>query len=207
MIMYHHYAPYIRRFSNRDIDTQMDRIYSSQKRTKWCWAAAIQMALRYYGFSIPQEHLATDVCGLNSWGNAGNCPAYPEEITRSLSFCIDQDIYRYCVNAPINRGKPNIRLLMTELCNNQRPVIVAYRNPDGRSAHAILLTGCEWIEKNGRVHLDKLYARDPWLTSINRRRKGRVTINNDELRSFLNSIFAHWYVDIEKEYRYNHWVV
>ncbi len=175
---------------------QMNQVYVPQEKDQWCWSACIAMILDYYGIYVTQEILAQDICGIDRFGYPVNCPAYPFEISQSLGIK-GTDSYGsfFTISAPLYIYRPDILELIEELIND-RPIMVAYYNPDHKSSHAIVLTGCKYEVRGDTIYLTHIYARDPAKTYLNINNNGRRVISN--VNAFLNSIHSYWYITVYK---------
>ena len=179
---------------------KMNQVYASQKKDKWCWSASISMVLDSHDLAVSQEVIARDICGVDFFGNSRNCPASPFQISRSINVNGTDALGRnFRVIAPLRKNRPDIFALINEL-KNDRPVIVAYYNPDFKSSHAIVITGCKFIVKNGVTYLTKLYVRDPWKTSETQLTNGRRVIG--KVDAFFNVIHSYWYIQVQKQQNY-----
>lgn len=170
----------------------MNTVYAKQQSEYLCWAASITNILKAYGiYNITQQQFATRICGVKA-----NCPATNYDISRSLNFSgYDQNGYYFEVKAPLGYYKPNLSRLFEEI-DLKKPVLVAYQYPNMQMGHAVLITGCEYQIRNGRKYITKLILRDPSPDIINQIYNGRKEIT--DVTGFLNSIYAHWFVNVYK---------
>lgn len=172
----------------------LNQVYAHQNKTQWCWSASISMVLRYYGFEISQHEFAQQVCGVDIFGNPGNCPAYPTEISRALNvYGNDDNGKAFAVEAPLRSGSPDLSFMLEQLLCD-RPIIIGYYNPDFRSGHAVVITGCRCEDIGGTTYIRQLYVRDPWKDAANIIHRGRKVIDN--VPEFLSRVHSHWYVEV-----------
>jgi hypothetical protein len=121
-----------------------------QEMSNWCWAACIEMVLRYYGANIPQERIVSE-----AFGGEYNLPGSLRKILRSLNrkWFVDPDEL-WLVKADSRTATP--ATAAEDLANNE-PLII------GTLGHAMVLTDIGYRRSwfgGGQV----LYAlvRDPW---------------------------------------------
>ena len=180
------------------ISTQiLNAVYAYQEKEYWCWTASITNILRAYGIrNISQEDFAQNICGVDLWGNACNCPATTYEITRSLNFRGHDQYYSpFRVEAPLHLTQPKIDKLYEEL-SAKRPILVAYGANYVQMGHAVIITGCECEIRGGGTYVTKLFLRDPAPNALNKLFNGRKEVT--DVPAFLKTVYAHWYVSIYK---------
>lgn len=174
----------------------MNAVYAYQQKEYWCWTASITNILRAYGINnVSQEQFAQNICGVDLWGNACDCPATNYEVTKSLNFRgTDQNFRSFEIKAPLNEFSPNIDRLYKELSEN-KPVLVAYKT-NTFIGHAVAVTGCECEVRNGTTYVTKLFIRGPSPDTINKICNGKKEVK--DVQAFLKRIYAHWYVAVYK---------
>lgn len=170
-----------------------DSIYSHQLGNNLCWAACIEMNLRYKGFEFPQLELASHTCGTDAWGNPYDCPATHEQLTRHLNIQWQEDGFCYYITAPLRMGSPNLSMLLEQL-QSGNPVIVAYQTPNMPIGHAVNITAVDGYWLNGRYYIQNVIIRDP---DSNRQNVAAHGYQVKDARTFLSTITAYWIIDIQ----------
>jgi hypothetical protein len=169
------------------ISNSFNFVYAEQKNTKWCWAACIQMILNYYGVEITQSQVVYRTFGANTGGNLPNWAGDIYSIHANLNnWNIDNSGKKYVVSAACYRGAPNKDWLIEELSNGY-PVFIGYNT--GSGGHAVLITACTYLFKNGQSEIQTLTVRDPWPGN------NIMIYNGYDLAS---KIQAHWYIRVTK---------
>ena len=168
---------------------EMDFVSAAQGSSQWCWAAAIQMVLRYHGVSITQQQIVARSYGTDPWGNLPNWSGSFGIITRNLNnWSIDNYGQEYAVGAVFGWGAPPAAVLIEEL-HNGRPMIISYRDSPV-SAHAVVVTAATF-SRSGLIH--SIVVRDPWPTPANVLNKGRIEYDGSALAA---AIQAHWRISV-----------
>lgn len=180
-------------FSGVDTNS-FNEVYAHQRNTQWCAAACIEMIAKHHGIDVAQEDLAKKHCGVDVNGNAYNCPAPLDVISRNLNFCTFQyDWAKFCISSSMHSGRPDGNRIIQEM-QNGNPVVIAYKNQGSNVGHAVLITGVEWLYQNGRPVIQTLILRDPWPSVENIMNLGKRKIQGP--RQFASNIYAHWYVRV-----------
>lgn len=167
--------------------------YTRQYRTNWCYAACIEMIMRYNGIAIFQEDVAVRTCKTNAFSDRTNCPASILQISERLNLCgTDRLGKSYCVDGIQYKGHPTAEWLIGEM-RNHRPVMVAIKG--NTIGHVVLITGIEWrILPSGKKQIFKMFIRDPWLDGDNAIHQGKRVITNPH--AFMQRVYTFWDVYI-----------
>ena len=172
---------------------KMNYTASTQNNTQWCWAASIQMVLRYYGVYVTQEQIVKRSFGVTRNGQLPNRTASPELITANLNkWGVDNRGQRYRVQATWGRHAPHPDMLIREM-KADRPVIIGYEGEDG--GHAVVITAVGIANTNRGPAIEEIVVRDPWPSRRNVRRKGRVVYPGIDL---ANRIGDYWFIRVYK---------
>lgn len=166
-------------------------VYAHQKKPNLCWAACIEMVSRYYGISVSQNEFAKQYCGVDFWGNAKDCPASVDVITKSLNWCYKT----HCIGTTAFYGSPDLNYLFA-LIESGQPIIVAYSQGEYMPGHAVLITGLSYIKKGFTNEIQSIVVRDPDPNKYNRLLNGRKEYSNPQ--AFLGKIYAWWYPTVSK---------
>jgi len=161
----------------------VDRIAVAQEESMWCWAAAIQTVLHYYGVTISQQQIVARI-----YGTALNEPASDAAISASLNgWAFDCHGRKVVIRSRIATGPPSLNVLMNEVARG-RPILVTANPAASSIGHAVVLTAATHI---GRCVTSLVY-RDPWPSLENCANAGRVEISGAAVTHFLSSIQSHW---------------
>lgn len=172
---------------------KMNYTTSTQNNTQWCWAASIQMVLKYYGIYVSQEQIVRRTFGTKRNGQLPNFTASPEVITANLNkWGIDNKGQHYRVQAIWGHNAPPPYLLLKEMKAN-RPVIIGYESEQG--GHAVVLTAVGFVETRRGPAIEEIVVRDPWPSRRNRRRKGRIVYDGLQL---ADKIGDYWFIKVQK---------
>ncbi|HAS41410.1 MAG TPA: hypothetical protein DCS93_13075 [Microscillaceae bacterium] len=172
---------------------KMNYTASTQNNTQWCWAASIQMVLRYYGVYVTQEQIVERTFGVKRNGQLPNLTASPEIITANLNkWGVDNKGQKYRVKAVWGQNAPAPNVLLKEMKAN-RPVIIGYEGPQG--GHAVVVTAVGYADTRRGPAIEEIIVRDPWPSRRNQRRKGRVVYDGADL---ANRIGDYWIIRVYK---------
>ncbi len=172
---------------------KMNYTASVQNNTQWCWAASIQMVLRYYGVYVTQEQIVARTFGTKRNGQLPNLTASPEVITANLNkWGVDNRGQKYRVQAFWGQNAPAPNVLLKEMKAN-RPVIIGYEGPQG--GHAVVVTAVGYQDTRSGTAIEEIIVRDPWPSRRNRRRRGRVVYDGIDL---ANRIGDYWIIRVYK---------
>ncbi|EAY31875.1 hypothetical protein M23134_01904 [Microscilla marina ATCC 23134] len=172
---------------------KMNYTASVQNNTQWCWAASIQMVLKYYGVYVTQEQIVQRSFGVKRNGQLPNLTASPELITANLNkWGVDNRGQRYRVQATWGRNAPHPDMLLKEM-RAKYPVIIGYEGENG--GHAVVITAVGILDTQQGPAIEEIVVRDPWPSRRNRRRKGRVVYPGEDL---ANRIGDYWFIRVQK---------
>jgi hypothetical protein len=168
---------------------------ASQQKDQWCWAASIQMIFNYYGVNISQDQIVARSYGQDpATGELPDWPGSFQIITQNLNnWSVDNNGIPYTVGASLFWQAPSPVYLIQEL-TQQRPVLIAYMSGPN-TQHAVVITGCSYIQTSNGPFIQTVIVRDPWPSQENILNKGRVEYPGINL---ANSITAHWYVRVAR---------
>ena len=173
---------------------RFDYTYSSQRNSEWCWAAAIQMVLNYYGVRISQEDIVARSFGVDP--RTGTLPDWPgsfQVISANLNgWSIDEGGSRYMVSSQIGWGAPPPAFLLNEVAN-QRPVILAYMSTP-TSGHAVVATAVSYTPSYSGPIIQSIIVRDPWPSGVNIANNGRVEYPGYMLASHMTT---YWIIRVQ----------
>lgn len=171
---------------------RIDFVAAAQRNSQWCWAAAIQMVLNYYGVNVLQEQIVARTYGTDPYGHLPDSAGRLETISLSLNnWSIDNAGRTYVVRSTLNWGAPSPAILLQEL-RQGHPVIVSYLSSP-TTAHAVIVTGAQVVQSPTGPVLQSLVVRDPWPSSQNVTTRGRVEYPSTQLVPFMQ---AYWYVRV-----------
>lgn len=168
---------------------KVDNTFDFQNTPVWCWAATIQMALRYYGFDITQPEIVQRTFGA-AIPTTGNWIQMTQNLNYLGRASNGRDIL---VSATVYFGSPSAEAIINHL-KQKKPVIMAFSNPATFSGHAILITAVEYYFIRNKAFITQLTIRDPFpydQTHVNA--KGKVTIPNNITPTNI------WLVDATEE--------
>jgi hypothetical protein len=166
---------------------------SSQDNSNWCWAAAIEMILKYYGVKIEQEQIVARSYGMDPYGRLPNWTGSFQVITANLNnWNVDNSGRPYVVSAGLYPGAPTPAYLIREL-DMGRPVLVGYASGPG-TGHAVVITACSYVPTPQGPYIQTLVVRDPWPSDDNIANLGRVEYPG---RVLAQRMMAHWYVRVQ----------
>lgn len=131
--------------------------FEFQQDPVWCWAACIQLALRYCGFDITQQEIVQRTFGTVIPSTAGWV-----QITQNLNYVgPDATGAPHVVSASAFSGSPSGEVIVNHL-EEDKPIILAYNNPGTFIGHAVVVTGIGYRVLANRIVIDELFLRDPF---------------------------------------------
>lgn len=173
---------------------QFDYSYSAQRSSQWCWAAAIQMVLSYYGVPVSQEEIVARSYGMSGDGRLPDWPGSFEVITANLNnWGIDVNGAQYVVQAQLGWGAPPAPVLLDEVSNG-RPMIIGYVTGP-QTSHAVVATGASYYPSAYGPMVQTVIVRDPWPSEANRATNGRTEYPGAALASQMN---AYWIIRVAR---------
>lgn len=185
-------------FNQYFIGVQPNKIkyfYAEQENDYLCWAASVQMVLKYYGMDISQKKLVE----LISKGKQcyPNCPENFSSVVEVLDNYIYNNSFLLKLNAIY--GLPNVNSLISDL-ENEHPVIIGIIEDEStKIGHAVVLTNLEYvIGFNGLPYISKLYVLDPWSSQENRNNNGIKEYKGEYMSIILNQYLTIRFHEIIK---------
>jgi hypothetical protein len=164
-------------------EEKMNYYAATQIGEQWCWAAAIQMVLNYYGVAIGQRQIVAKTYGIFPNGDLPDLPASFDRIHSNLNYWSHDNFGKcYSVKSDFYSGYPNAGWLVNEL-REERPVIVIKKVTE-EAMHAVVITAVEYYVINGGVQINNIIVRDPWASDENILRRGRVELSGIEAALF-----------------------
>jgi hypothetical protein len=145
------------------VPTAKFKLYvARQKKTNWCWAAAIQMVLHLHGVRVRQADLVRYV-----YGHEGNVRANGWQIMKVLNVTA-KDVNGRPVRIVSQARVPRQRVVLADLKEGY-PLLVGLRNPRF-GGHAYVLTAAYYrIGAGNQIAITHVVLRDPWPTNPSRR--------------------------------------
>lgn len=183
------------------IQTQdFNYVASSQQTQMWCWAACIEMVLRYYGVNVSQQDIVARTFGTDGMGNPPPFGASIGIITANLNnWGIDRNGTRYTVRASVTPSMiPDDRFL-NEL-NQRKPLIIAY-GPNINSGHVVVLTAASYLPTPQGPRIRTFVVRDPFPNPFTIQTMGRVEYLNfapPQQGGIPAPIQAVWFIDVQR---------
>jgi len=176
----------------------LNYVVSSQRTPMWCWAACIEMVLKYHKVDITQEDIVTRTFGTNWMGNPPPFGATIDIITRNLNnLSVDRKGLKYFVQAQVLPSMMQDEEFLNEL-NLQKPIIIAY-GPTINSGHVVVLTAASFIQTPQGSKIKTFVVRDPYPTEQTIQTCGKIEYNNFALPQnggLPAPIQAVWFVDV-----------
>jgi hypothetical protein len=170
---------------------KFDYDYSEQQNSQWCWAASIQMILKYYGVEVSQDEIVQRSYGSDPLGNLPNWPGSWQTITANLNnWGVDDNGSQYVVSAQMGAGPPHPGVLLQEL-SQEHPVLLAYMSTPN-SGHAVVGTAASYTPP-GMVNT--IVVRDPWPSAQNKLNNGRNEYDGAVLASRMQ---MYWIIRVNK---------
>ncbi len=176
--------------------SQFNEVFAEQQNSQWCWAAAIQMILQYYGVDVSQRDIVYRTYGSDNVGRLPNRPASFETITDNLNtLAIDRDGEQYVIRASVGYGIPDPATLVDEL-RNERPVLIGYQTGP-YTGHAVVATAVSFLGSLDYPRLQTIVVRDPRRTGDRYYGERSAVPGRAEYdASMLRAINVYWYVRV-----------
>ncbi len=182
------------------LSRRFDHVAASQRTPVWCWAAGIEMVLRYYGLMVPQEDIVARTYGTDWRGRPLETPASLEAITSNLNHAgVDRVGRRYAVRAKMMTD-PTTDDVLRDLAQG-KPLILAVVSGSG-SGHIVVVTAASvsWMPEGPRLRT--LVARDPFATPLTIPTRGRAEYSLDAppgQGGLPGRVTAVWSIDVTVE--------
>ncbi len=138
------------------LDLQQAQTY--QHANEWCWAACISMVFDYYGHTVSQERIVSEV-----WGQIVNMPGQPGQILGSLNRRWKDDDGELFTSRGDSISANNFNAVKD--LQNDQPLII------GALGHAMVLTALtgDTNVQTGAWQIVQAVVRDPWPGNGGRR--------------------------------------
>ena len=137
------------------IPTDVMVFYATEQRgSNWCWAASAQMALATQSVDVSQEGIVRGLFG-SLVDSPGGVPHF-----FGLTGPYRSRVGVMHVTCELGQGPPTMELLIEALRQN-RPVILAYANPDSDIGHAVVATAVICRDGSHGNQLIEVVVRDP----------------------------------------------
>lgn len=147
-------------------DSRLRASFQAQSSPAWCWAASVQIALRYYGIDIDQPTLLKHTFGALPPAD-GNLLADSQRLNQV--FYWKGRRYIISVSPSPMSGHPLLpspwattpEAIVNHL-KRGRPILVGYASAH-YGLHTVLLTGVDYsLTASGKVQLHRLRVMDPY---------------------------------------------
>ena len=173
--------------------SKIDEIKTIQIKSGLCWAAGIQMLLKYENLTLMQEQIVGQVLD-PSWIDDYDRRIRGEEIedllrkikivVNSKTYKLDVTEYSDCISE---------KDILKEL-ERKKPILLSYdkhNNKNNSYGHIVVITGANYFVSNYIKTIRQLIVLDPEYTI------GTVkqTYENDNLKNILTSINVLWTID------------
>ncbi len=140
---------------------KMQPCYAEQEASQWCWAASIQMVMRFHGVNLAQSDIVRKSSGTDPRGRLPDWAASDQVITKNLQGSgVDLDGRRYSVECRFMPRAARPADMVSEL-RQGRPFIVGYM--EGRFlGHAVVVTAATYRPFKTGPRIDAIIVRDPY---------------------------------------------
>lgn len=151
---------------------------ATQRSDNWCWAACIEMVLRYQGVDITQEQIVKKV-----FGDLIDRPASADVIVNAAN--------GFYVNGKRIEarneyaGYVSAKSFIDDLAHKY-PVIIGLTMPGQNVGHAYVMTGITFREYGNTIYPQKVILRNPWPHYP--ARSSREELSWDEFKSRVHTI-------------------
>lgn len=175
-------------------------VASSQETQMWCWAACIEMVLRYHGVSINQKEIVARTFGTDVMGTPPPFGASLEIITANLNYSgIDRNRVSYMVRASLTPSMIPDELILSELAK-EKPLIIAY-GPNIYTGHVVVLTAASYMQTPEGRRIVSFVVRDPSPDPFLMQAMGKVEYLNyapPQQGGLPWPIQAIWFIDVQR---------
>ncbi len=177
-----------------------DFYYSAalQQKSEWCWAACIQMILKYYKVDITQQDIVARTWGVGPNGQLQNRAGEISQITDNLNkWSVDDCGTRYHVVSQQGIGNPSADTLLTEL-NKGKPVLLAIQLPGATLGHCVVAAGAKYVVRpDGTKNVISIIIFDPSPSRHNIQTRGMNEVPAADIASITK---CYWRVSAQKSY-------
>lgn len=171
----------------------MNKRFSTQRNSMWCWAAALQMVFRNYGLAVTQEMIVKRTFGIDKWGMLPNKPGDFMHITQHLNnWGFDRRGKHYLIKSALIPGAPPLDVIAEELIN-KRPILLSYQSRPQMN-HAVVITGAELVPEGTSLRMKTLIVRDPSPYPKNLKLNGRREYKPKDI---LTKAAAYWLIRVK----------
>lgn len=148
-------------------ESRIRRVTAEQERPQWCWAACIQMIMRYYNVRVSQKEIVRRSFGTDPYGNLPDLPGSLEMITRNVNgwgIENEADGKPYAVTCLLTTNPNMIPFVMHTGLEDNRPVLIGYNTESEGVGHAVVVTGITYTGtfEEGNYQITSITVRDPW---------------------------------------------
>lgn len=145
-------------------ESKFNSIYTTQRRSQWCWAACIEMVLKNFGLNVKQEDFVEKIYGLDCTTNQlpNRSAQSPNDVTRNLNGkFITKNSKTYHIQSHTTKGALDTNSLIKNL-KKEHPIIMFFLTPQG-GRHVAIITGIDIIDQPcGNKVLRNIHYRDPF---------------------------------------------
>ena len=189
------------------IDTDcINSITTTQERCDWCWAASIQIMLKYDGLIIAQKDIVSRIFELEPFDNGLDMRVTNEEITECLQKLEMKDEANktsYTIQTKVHSKSNSKNIILTEL-RKKRPVMLSFTTKDDNnevadviSAHIVVITGINYSIQKDKINIKTFMVLDP----AKNENFGRYEYVGEKSADLIESINAFWLIDVKNNYR------
>lgn len=138
------------------VNVRFESCHAQQQNENWCWAACVEMVLKYQNVNISQKEIVE-----RAFGADGNVTANGADIVRAASGWYYNGTY---INAKQEYLK-SVTSMIDDLAYHY-PIIIGLKDGyQGDIGHAYVLTHIYYrIDVSGNVSPFKVVLIDPWIT-------------------------------------------
>jgi hypothetical protein len=166
-------------------------VASAQQTPVWCWAAAAQMILNYYGIPVTQPQIVTRI-----FGGPVVTTASDQVISAALNgWGFNMQGRAVTISSAFVPGAPAPTVLINELSQGH-PILLAFQSGP-YSGHAVVITAATYFPTPQGPQVASMVVRDPFPTPQNVQNLGRVEIGGPALGNFIQTVRAHWLVRVQ----------
>ena len=175
--------------------SKIDGIITNQIKLDLCWAAGIQMLLKYENLTLTQKEIVHQVLEIKCIDDTYNKRISGQEIgdlLRKMTIIVDSKAYKLRVTEYSDCISEN--KILKEL-ERKKPILLSYDKCDNKNnlyGHIVVITGANYIISGDIKRINQLNILDP----ENQINDVRQTYIDNGLKSILNSINVLWTIDV-----------